>query len=79
MKTDDRKSYRQIIKVEKIDFCKELKTLKSKKWLESMLLLANGTLPGLVPKKCPIVGVSFFPPINMFAKNIFDNLRDIKL
>jgi hypothetical protein len=50
-------NYRQIIKVDNIGFCREIKRLKDNKWLEGLLYLGNNILPGVVPEKCPVIGV----------------------
>lgn len=54
------KNYRQIIKVNKLEFCDAIKNLNKFAWFKSILDVADKTVPGLIPKNCPVTGVRKF-------------------
>jgi hypothetical protein len=50
--------FRQIIKLENMKFCDLTKNLDKNPWFKELLIASNLVLPGLIPEKCPIVGVN---------------------
>jgi hypothetical protein len=52
------RNYRQIAKVENIDYCSMIKSINMIPWFNFFIMFAEESLPGLV-QECPVRGVNF--------------------
>jgi hypothetical protein len=59
------RNFRQIINLNKIDYCNAKKNINSFPWFKDLLFFAEETMPGLV-QDCPYKGVSSLQVAKIF-------------
>jgi hypothetical protein len=70
-------NFRQILKIEKVEFCSGYKNMKSISWLEDILIFANKTFPQFV-HDCPYRGV-IDSTLNCFDCNASNSFQTVKI